>query len=323
MPNRFARSQVILAKKEVTYGLDPTPTGAANAILASNINLVPLQANNVDRNLVRPYFGASEQLINTRLMQLSYDVELAGSGTVGAVPAWSALIQACAFAETIDADYVAYAPVTDNQASVCQYINDSGVLHVMLGARGTVVCKMNAGEMPVMSYTFTGLYGAPSASALPTPVYTGFRTPQIPNDAQTLDLVLGGALTLATIPAITGGTALPSLGLEIDVGNEVPLTPLIGGETVDVTNRNVSGRLRVDQTPAQEVARLATILGAGLTSVGIQHGTVTGEKVLLWLPTAQFQNPTKEELNGRRLQGYSLRGVPSAGNDEFRIVTSF
>ena len=320
---RFARSQVILAKIETVYGTDPVPTGAANALLVSNMSVVPLQANNVDRALLRPYFGASEQLVGTRTVQLSFDVELVGSGTAGTAPAWAPLIRACGFAETTNVAWVSYLPVTTVQDSLTLYLNDSGVQHVLLGARGTVVFKLNAGENPVMSFTFTGLYGAVTAAALPTPVYTAFRTPQIPNDAQTLDLVLGGTLSVAAAPTITGGTSLPSLGLEVDVGNSVPFTPLIGGESVDITDRSVSGSLRLDQTAAQEVTRMAAVLAATLSSVGLSHGTTTGDKVLLWMPTAQFIEPTKEELNSRRLQGYKLRGVPVSGNDELRILTSF
>lgn len=323
MPNRFERSQTILAKLETVYGTDPVPVPATDAVLVSNIQAVPLQANNVDRDLVRPYFGSSEQLVGTRTTQLSFEVELVGSGTPGLPPAWAALLRACGFAQTVETGYVSYLPVTDGQASVTLYLNDSGVLHVMPGVRGTVVFRLNAGEKPVMAFSFTGLYGAVSVQAVPAPVYTAYRTPQVPNDAQTLDLTFGGTLDLATVPEIDGGTALPSLGIEIDVGHDTPFTPLIGGETVDITDRAVVATIRVDQTAAQEVARIASVIAAALSTVGIRHGTVVGDRVLLWMPSAQFIDPTKEALNGRRLQGYSLRGVPVAGNDELQIVTSF
>lgn len=323
MPNRFERSQTVLAKLETTYGTDPTPTPSADAVLVSNLSVTPLEANNVDRDLIRPYFGSSEQLVGTRTTKLSFDVELVGSGVAGTPPAWDVLLRACAFARSATAAYVSYLPLTENQASITLYLNDAGVLHVMPGARGTVVFKLNAGEKPVMSFSFTGLYGPVSAQAVPSPVYSAFRTPQVPNDAQTMDLTFGGALDLTGVPAITGGSALPSLGIEIDTGNDVPFTPLIGGETVDVTDRKVLAKIRVDQTAAQEVSRLSTVLLATLSSVGILHGTVVGDRVLLWMPSAQFIEPGKDALNGRRLQNYSLRGVPVAGNDELRVITCF
>jgi hypothetical protein len=53
------------------------------------------------------------------------------------------------------------------------------------------------------------------------------------------------------------------------------------------------------------------------------HGTGAGRRVLMHLASVQRTNPTKEELNGRRLIGYSLRCVPTpggTGNDEMRLT---
>ena len=58
----LSRKRVILAKTEVTYGTDPTPTGAANAILVRNLSITPQNSEIVSRDLVRPYLGASEQI---------------------------------------------------------------------------------------------------------------------------------------------------------------------------------------------------------------------------------------------------------------------
>ena len=53
----LTRKRLLLAKAEVTYGTDPTPTGAANAILVRNLEIVPLQSDIVQRELIRPYLG--------------------------------------------------------------------------------------------------------------------------------------------------------------------------------------------------------------------------------------------------------------------------
>jgi hypothetical protein len=34
---KYWKTKILLAKSEVTYGTDPTPTGASNAILASDV----------------------------------------------------------------------------------------------------------------------------------------------------------------------------------------------------------------------------------------------------------------------------------------------
>ena len=56
------RKRVILAKIEVSYGTDPTPTGLANAILVRNINIIPQENEQAQRDLVRTYLGNSEAI---------------------------------------------------------------------------------------------------------------------------------------------------------------------------------------------------------------------------------------------------------------------
>ena len=80
---RFIRNTAILAKIESTYGTDATPTEGANAILISNASITPLQAQNVKRDLIRPYMGNSEELLGAAYVEMTFDVELAGSGAAG------------------------------------------------------------------------------------------------------------------------------------------------------------------------------------------------------------------------------------------------
>lgn len=318
---RYARKLAFLAETEITYGVDPTPLAAANSILLRNVDINPIDANNVDRDLIRPYFGNSEQLVGTKTVSARFETELVGSGTAGTAPKWAPFLKACGFAEIVEAaTRVDYLPITDNIPSFTAYLHDDGVLHKLLGGRGTGKLRLVAGEMPVIQWDFRGLYGAVSAVANPTPDYTGWATPEIPTDANTLDLTLGATLNTTLAPVLTAGTAVPSLGLEVDIGNDVQFVPLIGAESVDVVDRKVAGSLRLDLTAAQEVARLADVIANTLSSVGMFHGLVAGKKIGLFLPSVQFSNPKKDTFNGRRLIGYDLRGIPVTGNDELRIV---
>ncbi|MBU1692298.1 MAG: hypothetical protein KJ958_05525 [Gammaproteobacteria bacterium] len=97
----LTRKRTILGKIETTYGQDPTPSGASNAILVSNINPTPQETEMADRNLIRPHLGSSEQLPVAIHSMVEFDVEVAGSGTAGVAPAYGPLLRACAFAETI------------------------------------------------------------------------------------------------------------------------------------------------------------------------------------------------------------------------------
>lgn len=96
----LTRQQTILAKIESSYGVDPTPTGGANAILAKNFSLTPMQAEQVSRDLIKPYFGNSEQLLAQYYMQIGFEVEYVGSGIVGGTPGFDALLRACGFTKS-------------------------------------------------------------------------------------------------------------------------------------------------------------------------------------------------------------------------------
>jgi hypothetical protein len=69
-----------------------TPTGA-NAILVRNLEITPLEAETVNRDLVRPYLGASDQLLAQTRVSMTFEVEMAGSGTAGTAPAYGPLLK--------------------------------------------------------------------------------------------------------------------------------------------------------------------------------------------------------------------------------------
>lgn len=318
---RYARNTFILAKLETTYKTDASPTGAANAVQVSNFSSTPLNASNVKRDLIRGFFGGSEELVGTAYQELTFDVELAGSGAAGTAPAWGPLLRACGLAETVTASTrVDYTPVSTAFESLTIYYHDDGVLHKLLGARGTVSFKLALGDRPMLSFRFMGLYSQVTATANPTPTLTAWKTPLVVTDANTADLMFGGTHSPSGAPAITGGTAIPSKGIEVDLGLSVNHTPLLGDESIDITQREVSGKVSLDLTAAQEVTAMADVLAATTTSIGLVHGTTAGNKVLLWLPSVQRINPKKSDLNGRRLIDFDLRCVPVSGNDEARLV---
>ena len=94
------RNRLLLAKIEGTYGTDSSPTGS-NAILVRNLNPTPQNGESISRDLIRPYLGNSPQLPGAINAMVEFEVEMAGSGTAGVVPAYGELLRACGFAEKI------------------------------------------------------------------------------------------------------------------------------------------------------------------------------------------------------------------------------
>lgn len=318
--SRLARKTAILAKIETTYGVDATPVGTTDAILISNQQINPLNAQNVDRALIRSYLGGAEQLVGTTFVDVSFDVELQSSGTAGTAPAWGPLLRACGMAEAISAGArVEYTPISDTFESATLYYYDDGVLHKLLGARGSFKLGMGIGNRPLISFKFIGIDGGVTAAANPAQTLTAWKTPAVITDPNTGDLLFG--CTYAT-GALSAGTAYPSKGIDIDSGITVNHIPLLGGESVDLTARNVTGKVSLDLTAAQEVTFMTSVKANTVQSLGLQHGSVAGSKIIVFSPAVQMINPKKEDQNGRRLIGFDTRHVPSAGNDELRIVAA-
>jgi hypothetical protein len=320
---RYIRNTAILAKIESSYGVDSTPTEGANAMLVSNVNINPLAAQNVPRDLIRPYMGGSEQLVGNAYVEMSFDVELQGSGTAGTAPAYDPLLQACGFAASATGAVRAnYYPETPADGSCAIYYFIDGVKHVVLGCRGNMALKMGSGQRPVMSFKMLGIdttFSAASPSAL---TLTGFKTPSVITDPNTGDLTFGCTFNVdALAPALTSGTAYSSRGIELDLGNAVAHTPLLGGQSIDISAREVTGKIALDLTAAQEVTFMTAVKANTVQSIGLVHGTTAGYKVLVFMPAVQLINPSREDMNGRVLCGYDIRAVPSAGNDDIRLVT--
>ena len=97
------RKMTILAKREGTYGVDSAPSGAANAILTSDINISPLEGDRLERSNPRPDLGAHAQIHVGSHQKITFKVEAAGAGAPGTVPAWGVLERMCGMSETISA----------------------------------------------------------------------------------------------------------------------------------------------------------------------------------------------------------------------------
>lgn len=316
--SRYQRNSAVLAKIETVYGTDAVPSGAANAMLVSNLALTPLNAQNVDRALIRGYMGGSDQLVGNAHKELAFDVEIAGSGTAGTAAAWGPLLRACGFAEVVTAGQrVEYNPISNTFESATLYAHIDGALHKLLGCRGTMQMDMKEGVRPVMKFKLIGLDGGVSAVANPVLTLTGWKQPLVINDPNTGDITLG--CTYAT-GALSGGTIYPSQGMSVDVGNTAQYIPLLGGQSVDITQRVSVGSMVLDLTAAQESTFMTNVQANTNQAVGLLHGTTAGNKFLVYAPAVQLINPKHVNVNGRILNSYDMRLLPQSGNDELRIV---
>jgi len=316
---RLIKNTLVTAKVQTTPGMDAVPTGAANAVLMSEGSITPLDAQAIDRSLIRGYFGGSEQLVGPASVKLTYAVELAGSGVAGTSPAWGQLLQGCAVAEGMltTPARVEYTPVSTSLKMLTQYYYDDGALHKLLDSMGNCTLSAKVGERPMLRFEWTGLDGGIAVVPNATGVFTPWKKPVAMTKANVIDITLGGTYAAG---ALSGGTVYNSTGLELNFGNVVNFSAMLSTETVDISDRQSTATLELELTAAQEVAMMASVKANETQALGFTIGTAAGNKVLVFGPAAQLTNPRKSELNGKRLIGFDVRLVPVNGNDEWRIV---
>lgn len=305
----YWKSKVLLAKIETTYGTDPTPTGSANAMLATNVSLAPMEGQDVDRNLEQPYFGASAMIPVGLFSTLTFDIELAASGAAGTVPAWSPLMRMCGAAETITASTsVEYDPITDDPESGTIYFMIDTVRHILKGARGTWTITVNAQGIPVLRFVMTGLFEAPTTQSKITPDYSDFLTPKVATKANT--------------PTFTiGGTNFILRSFELALNNDVQQRLLIGYEGIQIVDRAESLKVTVEAVALGTYNPFTVAQNQTLKAIQLIHGTAAGNIVTIDVDQAQQ----------KRLTGYSqeqnvlewpleFTPLPDAGDDQWKIT---
>ena len=305
----LTRKRVILIEAESSYGTDPTPAATA-VVLVRDLSITPQSSDVVNRDVVRPYLGASQQLLANTRVECTFSVELAGSGTRGTAPRYGSALKACGFSETVSSGAsVTYEPISASFSSVTIHYNVDGVRHVVTGCRGTFAINAAVGEIPSIDFTFTGIYNAPTDVALPSVTYGNQATPLIFKNGNTTSFQLlsyAGAL----------------MNLTMDVGNSIVYRELVGGtKEVLLTDRAANGSVTIEAPLTGTKDYFAAALtDATLGNLTVTHGTAAGNIVRVTSTKVDIGDIAYGEADGVTMLEIPYTLVPSSANDELSIV---
>lgn len=304
----YWRTKIITVEVEGTYGQDAAPDGG-DAILATQVRLMPMEGNDISRDLDTPHFGAQPTIPAEVHAKLEFRVELQGSGAAGTPPGYSKVLRALGIAETISAGVsVAYSPVTDDHEAVTVHFFVGSTRYKLLGTRGTGSIQIDAQGIPYLLVTLTGLYSPAGESARPTPNLTAFQPPEIGTTANTPTFQMGGVDFVMR-------------SFKLDLGNEVQNRFLIGSESVLITDKAEMVETTVEAVPLTTFDPYALAAAQSVVPINLVHGTDAGKIVTLNVPTAQMQRPQGLE-NAQNVVEWPLRLVPlpTAGNDQWTLT---
>ncbi len=302
-------SKIILFKMETVYGTDPTPTGAADAFLMTNVAFTPMEGDDVSRDLEYPYLAAQPMIPTGLRGRLTGRVELVPSGTAGSAPAWGPMLRVCAVAQTINAGVsVVYNPISTAMESGTLYFWIGGTLHVLKGCRGTATLQFTAQGIAYIEFNIMGLWEEPSEVARATPTLTAFKDPVI--------------VTHANTPTFTvNGVSLVMRDANLAFNNQVEPRLLVGSRSVIIPSRSDAFNTRVEAVPVTTFNPYALANAQTLVATSLVHGTVAGSITTLSLPTCQLKRPSGFE-NAQKILEWPLELIPRAasGNDQWTLT---
>lgn len=305
-----ANKKVLTWKIEATYGTDITPAVGTDDVEVWNFGFSAL-SQYAERAIVRPNFGAVEQLVVGQYMQIEFDVPIAGSGAVATAPGYKSVLRACCWAETITPTTgpVTYSLISDAEESASVYFYWDGVRHKALGLRGSVEFRVNENAVPVFHVTAVALYGGIAVAALGgTPSLTAFKKPIAVNKANTTFSLHSYAAALAS--------------LTINQGAQHVYKNRPNSEKVHYVDRKVTGQVTIE-CPKPDVKDFFAICAAGTTgALAMTHGTTAGYKGILAASNVQLTNPRYSEADNMVMLGMDMIFLPTdAGNDELTFAT--
>lgn len=305
---KYWRKKTVLVKLETSYGVDPTPSGAANAVLTTDFKIMPMEGNDVSRELEQPYLGAQGTLPVELHTKITFNVELEPSGVAGTAPAWSALLRMCAVAETIDAGASAtYNPISDGHESGTLWFGLDGTKYTSKGMRGDCTFDFTAQGIPYLRFAFTGLFTQPTEASVPVPTLTAYKKPQVVTDANTTFSL--------------GGTALVLRKLMLSLGNDVQPSFLVGEELIDITDKAETVDFTVKAVPLTTFDPYAAALSDADLALILVHGKTAGRIATLAMPKIEIQRPQGlEDVQGKVEWPLKAQPLPTAGNDQWTLT---
>lgn len=305
-------TKVVWRKKEVTYGVDPVPTAAADAALTRNFRRKPLVVDRLARNLDAQQRGRRKDAPSNKRTTFSFELELAGSGDAGTAAPWMTDLQFCGMAApTLTADTKAeqlFAAIGVAQSAGTFYTWVGTHRAKALGSRGTFGWDFTAGAYPFLKFDMTGLVPDEPVSdnTAAAPTLTAWQDPVEVNNENTSFLLDGHA---AVLKSFTG-----------DANATIALRNLVGARYVRRGNHAITGKLVIEAPDIATKNYIETLGDGSEIAIVLTHGIDEGNIVVF--ESARLQITDIEESEEDDVLMWTITYALNIGttNDDLKIT---
>lgn len=307
----LSKKSVLLAKAETTYGTDPTPSGTVDSLLVMDATI---KENHevLEREVQWKYLDRLPSVKGESFCEVTFKIDVCGSGSIALAPRIGALLRACGLAATVQSGVsVTYTVSTDSHASATLYLYMDGRLHTITGARGSAKMIFSAGKTCIMEFTMKGLYTAPTSASLPTTTYE--TTVTLPPVCKSSLFTFNSKSTLVTQT------------VELDFGAEVVKRPSLNSANAVAGFEIVGFKPVVTIDPEAQIETSYTFRTDQLTTqraVAVVATRAAGNIVTLNVPKMNITKIEYADREGILIEKLEGEASANSGNDAFNIVFS-
>ncbi|SCW56238.1 hypothetical protein SAMN02927924_01372 [Sphingobium faniae] len=304
---------VVLAKKEVTYGVDSAPTVAANGILTRNYSGKPVDMDRIERNLDQRVFGALASVPSNERRTVSYEVEIAGSGDAGTAPAWMELLEACGMAApvvTADVDAVQdFAAPGTVGSSISQYDFMSDQRRKAVGVVGNFTMDFTAGAYPFFGFNWMGLVPAatPFDKSAPGAVDVSRWQQAVEVNIDNSEMLLDGHSCIVR-------------SWRADAGVTTAMRNLVGKRYVRRGNHSFTSTAVIEAPDIQTKDFIQSLRTGSLLPWSLDHGVTAGNIIGLESAKVQITDITESNEDDTLMWTVAMTHTVEGGSADLTIT---
>jgi hypothetical protein len=313
MSLKLSRKKALAIKSEVTQGT-MAAAGAGDCITIQDVSF-KIGKNTVDRDYKRANLDTLTSVVAECWAEIESTVELRNSSSIG-YPELETLICACGYSQSLASGTSSLQLVSAAQLagmlspanSLTADVYLDGIKYGMLGGIGTFKGTLEAGKVPLVTFSLKGAYSGSQDITMITE--TGNLTTAAPI-VQSIALIVGSYTPIAVTKLdFDSGTETAMLS-DVNSVNAIYGFVLTGRKPTVTINPLVDTLANHDAIAAMlsgtEYAIIATI------------GSTAGNKVQLYWPTVQYTEVTHEDRSG--ILAYAISGKANGtGNNSFKIM---
>ena len=306
----LTQKAVVLAKAEVTYATDPTPTTSADAIQVHEVEL-EITREPEARQPLDVTLSPLSTVLGLGEAKVTIKTPLKHSGTAGTANDWMVLAKACGMANTnVASTSDTLKPDDTPTDSATIYVYKDGLLYKLVGCRGNMKIIFEAGKIVMLEFEMMGRFDIPTDVSLPSAV-TVDSTKPVP--------AVGTTFTFGSYAAIAEK-------LELDLGNEVvrneDMNQTYGVYSFEITKRLCKGKMTVNAVlRATSNADFWSYMNAATTkALSMALGATAGNIATITAPVCVITSIKPATKDGIDVFEIEFDMVRSSGGDEISIA---